>query len=80
MIRILNSYYILPSLLKCMGFMGLYASPMIFMNKQYWTEEMPVYKLMQYLVEKGKYNNLLLSISDSVNDIVSEIERFRDSK
>ena len=57
-----------------------YASPMVFLGKEYWTEEMPVYRLMQYLIEKGKYNNLLLSISDSVEEIVKEIENFRESK
>ena len=57
-----------------------YASPMVFLGKEYWTEEMPVYKLMKYLTDKGKYNNLLLSISDSTDEIVKEIEKFRDSK
>lgn len=55
-----------------------YASPMVFLGKEYWTEEMPVYKLMQYLIEKGKYNNLMMSISDSVDEIVKEIENFRE--
>ena len=42
--------------------------------------KMPVYKLMQYLVEKGKYNNLPLSISDSLDEIVNDIENFRERK
>lgn len=54
-----------------------YASPMVFLGKEYWTEEMPVYRLMQHLIDKGKYNNLLLSISDSVDETVSIIESFR---
>ncbi len=54
-----------------------YASPMVFLDTEYWTEEMPVYKLMQYLVDKGKYNNLLLSITDSIDDIVRTLEDFR---
>ena len=57
-----------------------YASPMVFLGKEFWTEEMPVYRLMQYLIEKGKYNNLLLSITDSVDEIVSTIEGFRDQQ
>ena len=57
-----------------------YASPMVFLGKEFWTEEMPVYRLMQYLIEKGKYNNLLLSITDSVDEIVSTIEDFRDQQ
>lgn len=54
-----------------------YASPMIFLGKEYWTEEMPVYRLMQYLIGKGKYNNLLLSITDSIDETVRIIESFR---
>ena len=57
-----------------------YASPMVFLGKEFWTEEMPVYRLMQYLIEKGKYNNLLLSITDSVDEIVSTIEDFRNQQ
>ena len=55
-----------------------YASPMIFMNRQYWTEEMPVYRLMEHLIEKGKYKNLLTSLTDSTEEIVSTILNFRD--
>ena len=55
-----------------------YASPMIFMNKQYWTEEMPVYLLMEHLVKTGKYNNLLMSLTDSTDEIVKTILEFRN--
>ena len=54
-----------------------YASPMIFMNKRYWTEEMPVYRLMEHLVKTGKYKNLLMSITDSTDEIVKTILEFR---
>lgn len=54
-----------------------YASPMVFLGTEYWTEEMPVYKLMQHLVDKGKYNNLLLSITDSIDEVVTILEEFR---
>ena len=57
-----------------------YASPMVFLGKEFWTEEMPVYRLMQYLIEKGKYNNLLLSITHTVDAIVSTNEDFRDQQ
>lgn len=53
-----------------------YASPMIFMGVDYWTQEMPVYRLMEHLVEKGKYKNLLLSVSDSTDEIVESIVSF----
>ena len=55
-----------------------YASPMIFMNKHYWTEEMPVYRLMQHLVDKGKYKNLLMTLTDSLDEIVKALLDFRN--
>lgn len=54
-----------------------YASPMIFLGEKFWTEEMPVFVLMQELVNKGKYQNLLLSITDSTEKITEIIADFR---
>ena len=56
-----------------------YASPMVFLGEHFWMDEMPVYRLMQHLVEKGKYKNLLLSITDDIDQIVSTITAFRNS-
>jgi predicted Rossmann-fold nucleotide-binding protein len=55
-----------------------YASPMIFLNRKYWTEEMPVYRLMEHLVKTGKYKNLLMSLTDSTDEIVKTILEFRN--
>ena len=57
-----------------------YASPMIFLGVDFWMDEMPVYRLMQHLVDKGKYKNLLLSITDDIDQIVATISDFRGSK
>lgn len=57
-----------------------YASPMIFMNKQYWTEEMPVYLLMEHLIKKERYKNLLMTLTDSTDEIVKTILDFRNIK
>lgn len=54
-----------------------YASPMIFMGSKYWTNEMPVWPLMQHLVDKGKYKNLLMTLTDSTDEIVRTILEFR---
>jgi hypothetical protein len=54
-----------------------YASPMIFLGVDFWMDEMPVYRLMQHLVDKGKYKNLLLSITDDIDQIVDTISAFR---
>jgi hypothetical protein len=48
------------------------------MNKQYWTEEMPVYRLMEHLIKKEKYKNLLTTLTDSTEEIVSTILNFRN--
>jgi predicted Rossmann-fold nucleotide-binding protein len=52
-----------------------YPSPMIFLNRTYWTETKPVYPLLQRLAE-GKPYGKLLSITDDVEDIITTIERF----
>ena len=53
-----------------------YASPMVFMDEAYWTKEVPVYPLIQDLVAKGRYKNLILSIADSPQPIVDAIMSF----
>ena len=56
-----------------------YASPMVFMGKKFWTEEMSVYPLLESLMQTGKYKNLILSLTDEPDDIVRELVRFRDN-
>ena len=53
-----------------------YASPMVFLGTEYWTEEMPVYPLLKHLATKGKYRNLLLSLADDEDAIVETIKEF----
>ena len=47
-----------------------YASPMIFLGVDFYTNELPVYPFLQSLMEKGKYKNLILSITDSIEDVI----------
>ena len=56
-----------------------YASPMVFMGTEYWTKEMPVWPFMQHLVDKGRYKNLLLSLTDSMDEITETILKFRNT-
>ena len=56
-----------------------YASPMIFMGTSYWTKEMPVCHFMQHLIDKGKYKNLLLTLTDSMDEIIQTIVEFRNA-
>lgn len=53
-----------------------YASPMVFLGRDYWQEEIPVYKLLEELLQRGKYRNLLLSLCDTVEQAVDAICRF----
>lgn len=54
-----------------------YASPMIFLGSEYWSNEMPVWPLMQHLIAKGKYKNLLMTLTDFTDEIVKTILEFR---
>ncbi len=56
-----------------------FASPMVFLGTKFWTEEMPVYPMLDLLMKTGKYKNLILSISDNNDDIISAITTFYDS-
>ena len=53
-----------------------YASPMIFMNKKFWTQETPVYNYITDLIERGKLKNLILSICDKTDEIKAELKKF----
>ncbi|MBR3456443.1 MAG: LOG family protein [Bacteroidaceae bacterium] len=53
------------------------SSPMIFLGKKFWTEEQPVYPFLQQLISMGKYRNLLLSLTDSDDEVVETLMDFR---
>ena len=57
-----------------------FSSPMVFLGKSYWTEEMPVYPLLQHLMDTGRYKNLLLTLTDDDSEIVSVLEDFRNKE
>jgi len=54
-----------------------YASPMVFLGSQFWTEEVPVWPFMQDLVKREKYQNLILALSDSDKEITEMLIDFR---
>jgi predicted Rossmann-fold nucleotide-binding protein len=54
------------------------ASPMIFMNQEYWTREKPVYPLLYKLAE-GKEYQKWLGIYDDPDHILEHIDRFYKS-
>ena len=51
-----------------------YSAPMIFLGVDYYSKEMPVYPLLCDLVERGRYKNLHLSITDCADEVISTIE------
>ena len=55
-----------------------YASPMIFMGKDYYTNYMPAYSLLKDLSDRGVYKNMLLTISDDNDEIIDAIVKFKE--
>lgn len=52
------------------------SSPMIFMGRKFWTEEMPVYPMLEELMHTGRYKNLLLTLTDDVDEIATVLKQF----
>ena len=53
-----------------------YPSPMVFLGKDFYTREIPLYPLLEDLLEKGVYRSLLLSITDDADEAISNILAF----
>ena len=53
-----------------------FSSPMIFMGSEFWTHDMPVYPLLENLMQTGMYKNLLLTLTDDADIVVDELLRF----
>jgi len=54
-----------------------FSSPMVFLGKEFWTDEVPAYPLLQQLMERGKYQNLRLALTDDSEEILVELIRFQ---
>ena len=55
-----------------------FSSPMIFLGKDFWTKEIPIYSLLESLMQNGKYKNLILTVSDESAEIIGELVKFRE--
>jgi len=53
-----------------------FASPMVFLGKHFWTEEMPIYPLLQQLLKEGKYRNLLLTLTDDIEEVEKSLSHW----
>jgi len=51
-----------------------FASPMVFLGEDYWSRQMPVYPLLESLHTAGRYKNLILTLTDSVNEAIEALE------
>lgn len=56
-----------------------FASPMVFFGSHFWSEEMPIYDLLLKLQKNGRYANLLLTLTDSPEEILDVLLKFRTS-
>lgn len=54
-----------------------YASPMVFIGENFWTQEIPIWPLLQDLTARGKYKNLLLKLTDSQEEAIQTLLAFR---
>ena len=53
------------------------ASPMAFMGVDFFTKDLPVYPFLTDMMARGKYHDLLLSISDEPEAVIKEILDFK---
>lgn len=56
-----------------------FASPMVFLNRSYWSTERPIYPLLKKMADEGKYQNMILSSCDTRDEVVREIQAFTSS-
>lgn len=54
------------------------SSPMIFLGRKFWDEEVPVYPFMEEMMEKGRYMNLRLTLTDSSQEAIQELLAFKN--
>ncbi len=57
-----------------------YASPMIFLNSDYWVNDRPIYPLFTKMIAEGKFKNLIISKCDNDNEVVREIKKFTPNR
>ena len=57
-----------------------YSSPMVFLGKEFFSQEVPVYPLLEDLLARGRYRSLLLSITDEPEEAIEKILSFTEKK
>ncbi len=51
-------------------------SPMVFLGVDFFTREVPIYTLMEDLLQRGKYKGLMLSVTDDMQEAIDTIMAF----
>lgn len=54
-----------------------FASPMVFLGTDFWMREVPIYPFLQDMMARGKYKNLLLTLTDDREAIIESLWSFR---
>ena len=55
-----------------------FSSPMIFLGSKFWTEEVPLYPLLQKMRENGNYKNLSMTLTDDFEEVVGKLLDFQE--
>ena len=53
-----------------------YASPMVFLGKDFFTKQMPIYLFLKDLLRRGRLKNLILNLADTPEEAVAAIKSF----
>lgn len=53
-----------------------YASPMIFLNVEFWTKARPIFPIIQQMSENGDLMNLNLGLYDNNEDVLKHLKKF----
>ncbi len=53
-----------------------YASPMIFLNRVFWSEQRPIYPMIRKMAERGDLVNLNLGLYDRNEEVLAHLQRF----
>jgi len=53
------------------------SSPMVFLGKDFFSREVPVYPLLETLMANGRYKNLLLTLTDDPDEAINAILDFK---
>ena len=57
-----------------------FSSPMVFLGKDFWTKDVPIYPFLQDMMSRGRYKNLLLTLTDDEDEAIEALEKFQNMK